>query len=128
MSKTLHLRFEFSRETFDTRLLVDCGNLGAFVDEVATEALADSARGAGDGDHLTFECCAVCRSCHPFNAPSRPPIRPTSLVDLIYALKAGYRQNGSFVMNRKTQAAVRKFKDTTGGYLWQPPAAAGAPR
>lgn len=48
------------------------------------------------------------------------------LVDLVYALKAGYRQNASFVMNRKTQAAVRKFKDTTGQYLWQPPAAAGA--
>ncbi len=48
------------------------------------------------------------------------------LVDLVYALKAGYRQNASFLMNRKTQAAVRKFKDTTGQYLWQPPAAAGA--
>jgi HK97 family phage major capsid protein len=47
------------------------------------------------------------------------------LVDLIYALKAGYRQNGNFVMNRKTQATVRKFKDTTGAYLWQPPAQAG---
>jgi len=47
------------------------------------------------------------------------------LVDLIYALKAGYRQNGTFVMNRKTQATVRKFKDTGGAYLWQPPAVAG---
>ena len=47
------------------------------------------------------------------------------LVDLIYALKAGYRQNASFVMNRKTQAAIRKFKDSTGAYLWQPPAQAG---
>ena len=47
------------------------------------------------------------------------------LIDLIYALKAGYRQNGSFVMNRKTQAAVRKFKDEGGNYLWQPPAQAG---
>ncbi len=47
------------------------------------------------------------------------------LVDLIYALKAGYRQNGTFVMNRKTQAAIRKFKDTGGAYLWQPPAQAG---
>ena len=44
------------------------------------------------------------------------------LVDLIYAVNAGYRQNGSFVMNRKTQSAIRKFKDTSGGYLWQPPA------
>ena len=47
------------------------------------------------------------------------------LVDLVYGVKAGYRQNGNFVMNRKTQAAVRKFKDTTGHYLWQPPAVAG---
>ena len=47
------------------------------------------------------------------------------LVDAIYALKAGYRQNGAFVMNRKTQAAIRKFKDSGGAYLWQPPAQAG---
>jgi HK97 family phage major capsid protein len=47
------------------------------------------------------------------------------LVDTIYALKAGYRQNGNFVMNRKTQAAIRKFKDSGGAYLWQPPAQAG---
>lgn len=48
-----------------------------------------------------------------------------ALVDLIYALKAGYRQNGTFVMNRKTQAAIRKFKDAGGGNLWQPPAQPG---
>lgn len=47
------------------------------------------------------------------------------LVDLIYAVRAGYRQNGVFVMNRKTQSTIRKFKDTTGNYLWQPPAVAG---
>jgi HK97 family phage major capsid protein len=47
------------------------------------------------------------------------------LVDLIYTLKAGYRQNAVFVMNRKTQAAIRKFKDGQGNYLWQPPAVAG---
>jgi HK97 family phage major capsid protein len=47
------------------------------------------------------------------------------LVDLVYALKAGYRQNGAFVMNRKTQSVIRKFKDSGGAYLWQPPAMAG---
>ncbi|MBX9619178.1 MAG: phage major capsid protein [Hyphomicrobiales bacterium] len=47
------------------------------------------------------------------------------LVDLVYALRAGYRQNASFVMNRRTQSAVRKFKDTQGHYLWQPPAQPG---
>jgi len=48
-----------------------------------------------------------------------------SLIDLVYAVKAGYRQNSTFVMNRKTQAAVRKLKMTTGEYLWQPPLTAG---
>ena len=47
------------------------------------------------------------------------------LIDTVYALKAGYRQNGNWVMNRKTQAAVRKFKDADGNYLWQPPAGPG---
>ena len=46
------------------------------------------------------------------------------LLDLVYALKAGYRQNATFVMNRKTQAAIRKLKDTSGNYLWQPAATA----
>jgi HK97 family phage major capsid protein len=49
------------------------------------------------------------------------------LVDLVYALKAGYRQNGAFVMNRRTQSLIRKFKDASGQYLWQPPASVGAP-
>jgi HK97 family phage major capsid protein len=48
------------------------------------------------------------------------------LIDLIYALKAGYRQNASWVMNRKTQAALRKLKDDQGNYIWMPPAAPGS--
>ena len=44
------------------------------------------------------------------------------LIDLILAVKAGYRQNAVFLMNRKTQSVIRKFKDSTGNYLWQPPA------
>ena len=60
------------------------------------------------------------------SAGAFPASNPSDvLVDLIYAVNAGYRQNGVFVMNRKTQAAVRKFKDTAGNYLWQPPAQAG---
>ncbi len=47
------------------------------------------------------------------------------LVDAIYALKAGYRQNAHWVMNRKTQGAIRKLKDVDGNYIWSPPATAG---
>lgn len=41
-------------------------------------------------------------------------------IDLAYALKSGYRQNASWVMNRRTQATIRKLKDVDGNYLWQP--------
>ncbi|NKN39619.1 phage major capsid protein [Agrobacterium sp. a22-2] len=49
------------------------------------------------------------------------------LIDTVYALKAGHRQNAHFVMNRKTQGAIRKFKDADGNYLWQPPGGVGQP-
>ena len=48
------------------------------------------------------------------------------LVELVYSLKAGYRQNASFVMNRRTQSTIRKFKDESGAYLWQPPPTVGS--
>lgn len=48
------------------------------------------------------------------------------LVECVYALKAGYRQSANWVMNRKTQAEIRKFKDSDGNYIWTPPATAGA--
>jgi HK97 family phage major capsid protein len=56
-----------------------------------------------------------------------PATHPSDkLIDLIYALKAGYRQNANWVMNRKTQAVIRKMRDADGNYLWQPPAAPGS--
>lgn len=50
-----------------------------------------------------------------------------NLLDLAYAPKQAYRANGSWVMNRKTESTIRKFKDTTGNYIWQPGTVAGAP-
>ena len=50
-----------------------------------------------------------------------------ALVDLVYALKASYRANAHWVMNRTTQGEIRKFKDADGNYLWQPGLAAGQP-
>ena len=51
-----------------------------------------------------------------------------ALIDLVYVLKQGYRQNARFLMNRKLQATVRKLKSKTEElYLWQPPIQAGQP-
>lgn len=50
------------------------------------------------------------------------------LIDVMYSLSAGYRGRGTWLMNGKTLAAVRKLKDgTTGVYLWQPAYVAGQP-
>ncbi|MGB5084846.1 MAG: phage major capsid protein [Methylocystis silviterrae] len=49
-----------------------------------------------------------------------------ALVNLVYALRAGFRQNGKFVMGRRAQSLVRQFKTTTGDYIWAPPATADA--
>ena len=48
-----------------------------------------------------------------------------ALFDIIYALKSGYRGNAHWLLNRKTQAEMRKLKDSGGQYLWQPGAKAG---
>ncbi len=42
------------------------------------------------------------------------------LIDLIYAVKAGYRANAHWVMNRSVQGEIRKIKDADGNYIWQP--------
>ena len=48
------------------------------------------------------------------------------LFDFAHGLKSAYRQHGTLVMNRKTQGVIRKFKDTTGNYIWAPPTMIGA--
>lgn len=47
------------------------------------------------------------------------------ILDLVYAAKAPYRANGTFMMSRATVSAVRKLKDGQGNYLWQPANAPG---
>ena len=49
------------------------------------------------------------------------------IIDLIYSLKRPYRKNASFIMNDSTLAVVRKLKDGTGVYIWQPGLGAGEP-
>ncbi|WP_377186951.1 phage major capsid protein [Ruegeria meonggei] len=50
-----------------------------------------------------------------------------SIVDVVYALGAQYRVNGTFVMNSKTAGLIRKLKDSDGRFLWSDGLAAGEP-
>lgn len=49
------------------------------------------------------------------------------LVDLVYKLRAPYRQNARWLMNLKTAGIVRKMKDAEGNYVWINGIAAGQP-
>jgi HK97 family phage major capsid protein len=50
-----------------------------------------------------------------------------AIVDVVYALGAEYRANGTFVMNSKTAGQIRKLKDADGRFLWSDGLAAGEP-
>jgi HK97 family phage major capsid protein len=43
-----------------------------------------------------------------------------ALINLVYSLKAAYRENAVFMMRRATLSAVRRLKDGQNNYLWQP--------
>jgi HK97 family phage major capsid protein len=49
------------------------------------------------------------------------------LIDLVQTLRPPYRQGAAFVMNSATASMIRKFKTSTGGFLWQPSLIAGQP-
>lgn len=54
-------------------------------------------------------------------------LKADDLFNLVYALKRPYRKNASFIMNDRTIATIRKFKDNNGAYIWQPSYQAGEP-
>ena len=60
-------------------------------------------------------------------AASGTKITSDEVIDLVYSLKRPYRKNAKFLTNDQTLAALRKLKDTTGQYLWQPSYQAGEP-
>ena len=58
---------------------------------------------------------------------SATAITADEVIDLIYSLKRPYRKKAKFITNDQTLAAIRKLKDSTGQYLWQPSFQAGEP-
>jgi HK97 family phage major capsid protein len=47
--------------------------------------------------------------------------------DMVYALRARYRANARWVTSKAVLASLRKYKDTTNQYLWQPSLQIGQP-
>ena len=61
------------------------------------------------------------------SAASPDAILPDTLFDLVYKLNSRYRGGAIFTFNSSTAAALRKLKDSTNQYLWQPGLQMGEP-
>lgn len=55
------------------------------------------------------------------------PTNPEVFLDMVYALRARYRNNAQWLTSKLILAALRKYKDGDGRYLWQPALTAGQP-
>lgn len=85
-----------------------------------TAATADATRAFGTVQHVATGEAAI------FKVPTATVSPADCLIDAIYALKVGYRQGATWMMNSLTTAAIRKFKDAVDGeYIWTPPTAEG---
>jgi HK97 family phage major capsid protein len=49
------------------------------------------------------------------------------VIELFYSLKSPYRKKAMWVLNEQTVKALRKIKDNTGNFIWQPSVSAGLP-
>lgn len=49
------------------------------------------------------------------------------VMELYFSLKSPYRKKAVWVMNEQTLKALRKVKDSTGNYIWQPSVQVGIP-
>lgn len=82
-----------------------------------TSADGDAARAFGTIQHIATGVAD--------NFPASDPA--DVLIDLIYSMKAGYRTGARFMLASTTLAAIRKWKDKDGNYIWQPSMQDGQP-
>jgi len=79
-----------------------------------TAATADATRAFGTLQHIASGTSATLPGAD-------------KLIDVVHALKAGYRAGATWVMPKAVLGEFRKLKDATNGYLWQPGLQAGQP-
>lgn len=58
-------------------------------------------------------------------AASATVITSDEIISLVHSIDPAYRANGKFMMNDAIIATIRKLKDTTNQYIWQPGMQAG---
>ena len=83
---------------------------------------------SGDGSHKPIGLLhATLGAQVSVTTASATAITADELIDLQHSLKSGYRRKAAFIMNDATIKAIRKLKDGTGQFIWQPSIREGVP-
>lgn len=78
-------------------------------------------------DHASPMRAAAVFEYVPTDSASPQAFGADDVIDLVYKLNRSYRRDARFGCNQVTQGAIRKLKDSNGGYYWQPSYQAGQP-
>lgn len=81
----------------------------------APVATADSARAFGTLQYFASGQAAAL------------PANQDVFLDMVYGVRARYRNNAQWLTSKAVLAGLRKYKDSTNQYLWQPALTAGQP-
>lgn len=85
--------------------------------QVPANTTSDATRAFGTLEYLVSGGAADFHATYPADA----------LIQLMFKVKAAYRQNGTWLMNSATLSLVSRFKDLENRYLLQPSIAKGVP-
>lgn len=82
--------------------------------------------GGGNGKPTGF-LTTLANNTATYITTSGASISADDIINLEYSLKRPYRRNAAWLINDATLAQIRKFKDSTQNYIWQPSYVAGEP-
>jgi HK97 family phage major capsid protein len=115
---------EATQEIVDDSQLDILGILAEDAGEaVADKVMADLLVGNGTGKPWGW----ITRATGGVNAASLGAVTTNDLIDLQHSILKPYRRNAVFMTSDQAVQNLRKLKDTTGNYIWQPALTAGAP-
>jgi HK97 family phage major capsid protein len=90
---------------------------------VADKVMADLLVGNGTGKPYGW----ITRATGAVNAANLAGVTIDNLIDLQHSILRPYRRNAVFMTSDQAIQTLRKIKDSTGNYIWQPSVQAGAP-
>ncbi|MEV7589736.1 phage major capsid protein [Streptomyces sp. NPDC089922] len=115
---------EATQEIVDDSQLDILGILAEDAGEaVADKVMADLLVGNGTGKPWGW----ITRATGGVNAANLAGVTTDNLIDLQHSILRPYRRNAVFMTSDQAVQGLRKLKDSTGNYIWQPALTAGAP-